>query len=161
MFSRITSSRELILISISISLFDHLLPRADALQSLSFALTHVYARATRSVSIPAPVYCACLRSFPQVTYNNPFLLTDADIVCSRAKNHYPPGGFDTETGTQASHISDLLEMHKRAYMPLNPKQANFMYFMVSNFVLGRKFVNLYGSTVMFECCTTFFFTNFD
>jgi eukaryotic translation initiation factor 2C len=83
---------------------------ADALQSLSFALTHVYARATRSVSIPAPVYYA-------------------DIVCSRAKNHYPPGGFDTETGTQASHISDLLEMHKRAYMPLNPKQANFMYFM--------------------------------
>jgi Piwi domain len=31
--------------------------RADGLQSLSFALCHVYARATRSVSIPAPVYC--------------------------------------------------------------------------------------------------------
>lgn len=30
----------------------------DALQALSFALCHVYARATRSVSIPAPVYCA-------------------------------------------------------------------------------------------------------
>jgi eukaryotic translation initiation factor 2C len=29
----------------------------DALQQLSFALCHVYARATRSVSIPAPVYC--------------------------------------------------------------------------------------------------------
>ncbi len=27
------------------------------MQNLSFALTHVYARATRSVSIPAPVYC--------------------------------------------------------------------------------------------------------
>ena len=31
---------------------------ADALQALSFALCHVYARSTRSVSIPAPVYCA-------------------------------------------------------------------------------------------------------
>ena len=30
---------------------------ADGLQSLSYALCHVYARATRSVSIPAPVYC--------------------------------------------------------------------------------------------------------
>lgn len=32
---------------------------ADGLQSLSFALCHVYARSTRSVSIPAPVYCKC------------------------------------------------------------------------------------------------------
>jgi eukaryotic translation initiation factor 2C len=31
--------------------------RPDGLQSLSYALCHVYARATRSVSIPAPVYC--------------------------------------------------------------------------------------------------------
>ena len=31
----------------------------DALQALSFALCHVYARSTRSVSIPAPVYCEC------------------------------------------------------------------------------------------------------
>lgn len=36
----------------------HLRPNsADAMQNLSFSLTHVYARATRSVSIPAPVYC--------------------------------------------------------------------------------------------------------
>jgi eukaryotic translation initiation factor 2C len=83
---------------------------ADALQNLSFALTHVYARATRSVSIPAPVYYA-------------------DIVCARAKNHYPPGGFDSETATQVSARSDQLEMHKKAYMPLNPKQAGVMYFM--------------------------------
>ena len=33
------------------------LNRADDLQSVSFALCHVYARCTRSVSIPAPVYC--------------------------------------------------------------------------------------------------------
>lgn len=30
---------------------------ADAMQALSFALCHVYAASTRSVSIPAPVYC--------------------------------------------------------------------------------------------------------
>ncbi|KAJ7333265.1 hypothetical protein DFH08DRAFT_966100 [Mycena albidolilacea] len=46
---------------------------ADALQSLSFALFHVYARSTRSVSTPAPVYYA-------------------DIVCSRTKNYYDPQG---------------------------------------------------------------------
>jgi hypothetical protein len=34
---------------------------ADGLQSLSFALCHVYARSTRSVSIPAPVYCKSTR----------------------------------------------------------------------------------------------------
>ncbi|TFL04091.1 hypothetical protein BDV98DRAFT_563547, partial [Pterulicium gracile] len=40
-------------------------------RNLSFALCHVYARSTRSVSVPAPVYYA-------------------DIVCSRVKNHYDP-----------------------------------------------------------------------
>jgi hypothetical protein len=30
---------------------------SDGLQQLSYALCHVYARSTRSVSIPAPVYC--------------------------------------------------------------------------------------------------------
>ena len=30
---------------------------ADMLQGISYTLCHVYARATRSVSIPAPVYC--------------------------------------------------------------------------------------------------------
>ena len=31
--------------------------RPDGIQSLSFALCHVYARCTRSISVPAPVYC--------------------------------------------------------------------------------------------------------
>ncbi|KAN0075335.1 Piwi domain containing protein [Tylopilus felleus] len=43
----------------------------EALQELSFALCHSYARATRSVSIPAPVYYA-------------------DLVCSRAGFHFAP-----------------------------------------------------------------------
>ncbi|KAL1673578.1 Piwi domain-containing protein [Schizophyllum commune] len=42
---------------------------ADAVQRFTYNLCHVYARATRSVSIPAPTYYA-------------------DIVCARAKTHY-------------------------------------------------------------------------
>lgn len=84
---------------------------ADAMQAMSFALTHVYARATRSVSIPAPVYYA-------------------DIVCSRAKNHYNPAGnlhlSDSATHTEAT--SDL-QAFKQAFVPLNPKQSGLMYFM--------------------------------
>ncbi|KAI6110019.1 Piwi domain-containing protein [Pisolithus sp. B1] len=45
--------------------------RLDILQNLSFCLCHSYARATRSVSIPAPVYYA-------------------DIVCARANFHFDP-----------------------------------------------------------------------
>ncbi|KAI5986104.1 protein argonaute-3 [Pisolithus marmoratus] len=48
--------------------------RANGLQSLAFALCHVYARSTRSVSILAPVYCESIV-----------------IYClHRAKNHYDP-----------------------------------------------------------------------
>jgi len=85
---------------------------ADAMQNLSFALCHVYARATRSVSIPAPVYYA-------------------DIVCSRAKNHYTPGSdLDlAETATTTSHADTQLEAFKQGYKPLHPNMSNLMYFM--------------------------------
>ncbi|GLB35650.1 putative argonaute family protein [Lyophyllum shimeji] len=85
---------------------------ADSMQGLSFALCHVYARSTRSVSIPAPVYYA-------------------DIVCSRAKNHYDPtGGLDfsdsmTQTGSQAD---DTLQAFKTGYKPLHPNMSKVMYF---------------------------------
>lgn len=76
---------------------------ADSLQALSFGLCHVYARATRSVSIPAPVYYA-------------------DIVCERAKNHYNPSvGYhsvdETETTTSGGEqrYEDLYE-HTHASM---------------------------------------------
>src|SRR5438128_1092075 len=51
---RITSSR---FASTCLFITYHIHCSADNLQSLSFALCHVYARSTRSVSIPAPVYC--------------------------------------------------------------------------------------------------------
>jgi eukaryotic translation initiation factor 2C len=86
--------------------------KADAIQALSFTLCHVYARATRSVSIPAPVYYA-------------------DIVCSRAKNHYDPtGNLDlSDTSTQASGAGPGgLEAYKLGYKPLHPNQRILMYF---------------------------------
>ncbi|KAB5595488.1 Argonaute-like protein [Ceratobasidium theobromae] len=66
----------------------------DGIQSLSFALCHVYARATRSVSIPAPVYYA-------------------DMVCARAKNHYDPS-FDLDgTETTASEArSSTMQLYQ-------------------------------------------------
>lgn len=86
---------------------------ADALQSLSFALCHVYARSTRSVSIPAPVYYA-------------------DIVCSRAKNHYDPQGTvdfsDSATQVDDAQASSSLEAFRRGFKPLHQSQSTLMYF---------------------------------
>ncbi|KAJ7068346.1 argonaute-like protein [Mycena amicta] len=86
---------------------------ADALQSLAFALCHVYARSTRSVSIPAPVYYA-------------------DIVCSRAKNHYDPQGTvdfsDSLTQVDDQQVASSLEAFKRNFKPLHQAQSTLMYF---------------------------------
>ncbi|KAF7352729.1 Argonaute-like protein [Mycena venus] len=86
---------------------------ADALQSLSFALCHVYARSTRSVSIPAPVYYA-------------------DIVCSRAKNHYDPQGTvdfsDSATQVDEGQAASSLEAFRRGFKPLHTSQSTLMYF---------------------------------
>ncbi|VDB94227.1 unnamed protein product [Peniophora sp. CBMAI 1063] len=91
---------------------------ADGLQSLTFALTHVYARATRSVSIPAPVYYA-------------------DIVCSRAAHHYARGdaGPDfTQTTSETADGSDAqhqkVEYFRKEFKPahLNMSRLGRMYF---------------------------------
>jgi eukaryotic translation initiation factor 2C len=82
---------------------------ADAMQNLSFSMCHTYARATRSVSIPAPVYYA-------------------DIVCSRAKHHYA-AGMDFDDVTMGSHATSLLETFRRNYRPLHANMQNNMYFM--------------------------------
>lgn len=108
----------------------------DSLQALSFALCHVYARSTRSVSIPAPVYC----EFPpsQSSRVVHILMSiicaiDADIVCARAKNHYDPDGGQadlTESGTQldSTEASRQLEAYKASFRPLNEKTKRVMYF---------------------------------
>jgi len=85
----------------------------DGLQQLSFALCHVYARSTRSVSIPAPVYYA-------------------DIVCSRAKNHYDPKQ-SLEFSDEASQISGRqaalsLDRFRVGFKPLHSITQLTMYF---------------------------------
>ncbi|THH18233.1 hypothetical protein EW146_g2726 [Bondarzewia mesenterica] len=85
----------------------------DGLQSLSFALCHVYARSTRSVSIPAPVYYA-------------------DIVCSRAKHHYDPQqGLElslSDTVSNTEEQASTLNRFKAGFKVLNPKMRRLMYF---------------------------------
>ncbi|QRW00817.1 protein argonaute 1 [Ceratobasidium sp. AG-Ba] len=59
---------------------------ADSMERLTYALCHTYARATRSVSIPAPVYYA-------------------DLVCGRARNHLPPG-VELEFDDDAKNLTE-------------------------------------------------------
>jgi len=85
----------------------------DSLQKLTFSLCHVYARATRSVSIPPPVYYA-------------------DIVCGRAKHHLPPGAeydlSDSMTVASGTDAAAVLERIRAAYRPTHPSLEKNMYF---------------------------------
>ncbi|KAI5893541.1 Piwi-domain-containing protein [Schizophyllum commune H4-8] len=88
---------------------------ADSIQSLSYALCHVYARSTRTVSVPAPVFYA-------------------DIVCSRAKTHYDPeesdkSGSESGVGSGSQNASEVLEAFRKNFKPLHKNQENRMYFM--------------------------------
>jgi eukaryotic translation initiation factor 2C len=87
---------------------------SNTLQAFSFALCHVYARATRSVSIPAPVYYA-------------------DLVCGRAKNHYDPEGTldfsESATQTVDSGQADAtLEAFKTGFKQVHQYHRMRMYF---------------------------------
>ncbi|KAG7445462.1 argonaute-like protein [Guyanagaster necrorhizus] len=88
----------------------------DNLQTLTNALCYVYARSTRAVSIPAPVYYA-------------------DMVCSRANYHFSPdsplgmdedwsASSDTGSGTPA----EILEKYRRFFKPVHKDQRKKMYF---------------------------------
>lgn len=100
---------------------------ADGLQGLSFALCHVYARATRSVSIPAPVYCKSdFDSIKELPSEAPL---DADIVCSRAKNHYDPEGtLDFSEESTVADAQATLQNFKTRFQKTHVRQALRMYF---------------------------------
>ncbi|KAG2158147.1 Piwi-domain-containing protein [Suillus bovinus] len=89
----------------------------DDLQELAFTLCHAYARATRSVSIPAPVYYAdaSIPSHP--------------IVCARGAFHFNPAmGFDAATITSNDDAFDLERWRKNfkdKHVNLS-KKMNFM-----------------------------------
>ncbi|KAJ7765995.1 ribonuclease H-like domain-containing protein [Mycena olivaceomarginata] len=84
----------------------------NATCALSFALCHVYAGSTRSVSIPAPVYYA-------------------DTVCARAKIHFDPtqaAGDFSESGV--TDTSGNLTAYQDDFMPLHDNQKGRMFFSV-------------------------------
>ncbi|KAJ7170272.1 argonaute-like protein, partial [Mycena crocata] len=84
---------------------------ADMIQSVSFALCHVYTRSTRSISIPAPVYYA-------------------DSVCGRAKNHYVAAPQE-ENGESETTAAEKLQKCKTFYRPVHRNLEGSMYFSVS------------------------------
>uniref|UniRef100_D8PXF5 Argonaute-like protein n=1 Tax=Schizophyllum commune (strain H4-8 / FGSC 9210) TaxID=578458 RepID=D8PXF5_SCHCM len=85
--------------------------RADTLQHFTYILCHVYARATRSVSIPAPTYYA-------------------DIVCSRAKTHYNPGvDMSAASETASTTAGDAAEQNLASqFRQVHATQKSRMYF---------------------------------
>ncbi|KAI4518653.1 Piwi-domain-containing protein [Schizophyllum commune Loenen D] len=85
--------------------------RPEALERFTYNLCHVYARATRSVSIPAPTYYA-------------------DIVCSRAKTHYGPNvDLSAASDTASSSAGQTTEASLRAgFQQVHATQKNRMYF---------------------------------
>ncbi|KAJ7184245.1 argonaute-like protein [Mycena filopes] len=84
----------------------------QTLQALSFALCHIYAKATRSVSIPAPVYYA-------------------DLACARGKFHIDPesdmdiDGSITSGGQNAFN----LDLWMAAFQGIHPNVQGAMYFL--------------------------------
>ncbi|KAJ7756889.1 argonaute-like protein [Mycena maculata] len=81
------------------------------LQELSFALCHIYAKATRSVSIPAPVYYA-------------------DLACGRAKFHIDPSmDLDIDGSTTTGGEGFVLGAWTGAYEPINTNIRASMYFL--------------------------------
>jgi len=84
------------------------------IQELAFTLCHVYAKATRSVSIPAPVYYA-------------------DLVCSRGAFHMTPEAhglqFDDSASSASGGSSFDLNIWRSAFMSVNRILGNRMYFL--------------------------------
>ncbi|KAK7049273.1 hypothetical protein VNI00_005874 [Paramarasmius palmivorus] len=86
----------------------------EGIQNLAYSLCHVYARATRSVSIPAPVYYA-------------------DLACSRLAFHISPDSQIRfgDTGSVASGGQDQVDLEQwaREYGKINSNMENSMYFL--------------------------------
>ncbi|KAI5830651.1 Piwi-domain-containing protein [Schizophyllum commune Tattone D] len=84
---------------------------ADALQCFTYNLCHVYARATRSVSIPAPTYYA-------------------DIVCARAKTHYKYRNDHSvpSEATSSSAGQSTAAGEQASFQQVHPRQKGRMYY---------------------------------
>ncbi|KIY67273.1 Piwi-domain-containing protein [Cylindrobasidium torrendii FP15055 ss-10] len=84
---------------------------ADQIQEISNALCYSYARSTRAVSIPAPVYYA-------------------DVICGRAKLHYSANADLPSTLSDTIRTrADMLSEHKRQYVPHHENHQARMPYM--------------------------------
>ncbi|KAB5595604.1 Protein argonaute-2 [Ceratobasidium theobromae] len=87
-------------------LLDEMNYPTDKLQSVAHNLCHAYARSTRSVSIPAPVYYA-------------------DIISARGRFH-----FSSEVHLSDDGDADYTDQHyQQAWRSLHPYQRQRMYYM--------------------------------
>ncbi|KAK7472435.1 hypothetical protein VKT23_000550 [Stygiomarasmius scandens] len=88
----------------------------DKLQELTYAFCHNYARATRSVKIPAPVYYA-------------------DLVCRRAKFHFDSevqysDNMSVSTGEGENDMEHQLNYYKQHFQPVRSRLLDSgMYFL--------------------------------
>lgn len=91
---------------------DNFKGNVDVMQNLAFSLCHAYARATRSVSIPAPVYYA-------------------DIICARANFHFNPElHYDDSAGSTISGGASFdLSRWQNGYFPKHENLRGKMHFM--------------------------------
>ncbi|KZT73857.1 Piwi-domain-containing protein [Daedalea quercina L-15889] len=112
---------------------DRKLPLAT-LQRLSFDLCHVYASATRSVSIPAPVYCeiSYLLSY-SATPSDPSIQMPTYRVCARAEFHFEPNlrfaDSDSGDGTETSGSTFDLKQWQDGFTPAASSVLRKMYFL--------------------------------
>ncbi|TFK39399.1 argonaute-like protein [Crucibulum laeve] len=94
---------------------DNLQFQTNKLEALSFALCHVYSKATRSVSIPAPVYYA-------------------DAACDRGKFHFDPDGrdlrFDDSSSVRSGEAPAFdIQPWRNTFKHVNLQLRNSMYFI--------------------------------
>ncbi|KZV92185.1 Piwi-domain-containing protein [Exidia glandulosa HHB12029] len=83
----------------------------DSIEQLSYDLCYTYQRATRSVSIPAPIYYA-------------------DLVCRRAKFMFPPNhDIDPASVSTGDSPDALSTFHQRHFGPVHKDMINRMYFV--------------------------------
>jgi len=95
-------------------LVDENLFTPDQLQEMSFALCHIYARCTRSVSLPAPVYYA-------------------HLICARAGHRYDPkGDFSLDAplprGLSEAQQKAWVDRYMAAFMEVHANTSQVMYF---------------------------------
>ncbi|KAF9048207.1 argonaute-like protein [Hymenopellis radicata] len=83
---------------------------ADAIQKLSYTLCYTYARTTRSVSIPTPVYYA-------------------HLVCDKAKLHYKPSDAMALSDAGTDSTTDVKQRYISSYQGLHASMKNYMWWM--------------------------------